>query len=590
MAEKLVFENLIPENGIVIAEVACGHEGSFDRVKQLVDVVAESDTDIIKYQIFFTSERAIKGEKEWDIFNGLTFDERGWEKVIDYSRSAGLWVMADVFGYNSFQLALDLGVDGFKIHSEDLLNSFFISDVVKSGKLTLLGIGGSKRKELYELCEFLTESNSDHSIVLMTGVQTFPTPLESHSIFEVGEIVEKYSNRYRMKVGFADHVSGDSEEAMTLPLMALCKGAVLIEKHLTIDRRKKWIDYYSALNADEFINFVRRVKRLAPLLSVSTMVTPSERAYRKMFKKTIFANREIEARQKICPKDITYIKNARKAIPLSSIEISKRPVTRLIPKGKSINRGDLEQNVGAIIVVRVSSSRMYGKALMKIGDRESIKRVIDRVKRMKRIGSIILATSTDASDDVLVDIAESEGIDLYRGSLNNVAERFLNAALEHELNHFVRVTGDCILCDNIMADRAIESHLRNANDITFIRNMPFGTNKEVISLPAIKTIYKNAAIPENTEYLEYYLNNNKIFNVGYVVSKYKFSKSLRMTLDYEEDLEFFNRLFRHFDKVNPKFELEDAISFLMNNPDIVSINSHLRQKFMANQINTSLAI
>ena len=133
MAEKLVFENLIPENGIVIAEVACGHEGSFDRVKQLVDVVAESDTDIIKYQIFFTSERAIKGEKEWDIFNGLTFDERGWEKVIDYSRSAGLWVMADVFGYNSFQLALDLGVDGFKIHSEDLLNSFFISDVVKSG-------------------------------------------------------------------------------------------------------------------------------------------------------------------------------------------------------------------------------------------------------------------------------------------------------------------------------------------------------------------------------------------------------------------------------------------------------------------------
>jgi spore coat polysaccharide biosynthesis protein SpsF len=233
---------------------------------------------------------------------------------------------------------------------------------------------------------------------------------------------------------------------------------------------------------------------------------------------------------------------------------------------------------------------MYGKALMKIGDRESIKRVIDRVKRMKRIGSIILATSTDASDDVLVDIAESEGIDLYRGSLNNVAERFLNAALEHELNHFVRVTGDCILCDNIMADRAIESHLRNANDITFIRNMPFGTNKEVISLPAIKTIYKNAAIPENTEYLEYYLNNNKIFNVGYVVSKYKFSKSLRMTLDYEEDLEFFNRLFRHFDKVNPKFELEDAISFLMNNPDIVSINSHLRQKFMANQINTSLAI
>ena len=75
-----------------------------------------------------------------------------------------------------------------------------------------------------------------------------------------------------------------------------------------------------------------------------------------------------------------------------------------------------------------------------------------------------------------------------------------------------------------------------------------------------------------------------------IVSKYKFDKSMRMTLDYEEDLDFFNRLFQHFDKVNPEFELEDAIDFLMRNPDIISINSHLNQKFLAHQVNTSLGI
>ena len=120
--------------------------------------------------------------------------------------------------------------------------------------------------------------------------------------------------------------------------------------------------------------------------------------------------------------------------------------------------------------------------------------------------------------------------------------------------------------------------------------MPFGTNKEVISLSAIKTIYNNATIPENTEYLEYYLSNRKIFNIGHVVSRYKFNKSMRITLDYKEDLEFFNRLFQHFDKVNSEFELEDAIGFLMKNPDIISINSHLNQKFLAHQIDTSLII
>ena len=590
MAEELTLESLTPERGIVIAELACGHEGSFNRVKQLVDVVAESDTDIIKYQIFFTSERARKGEKEWDIFQGLTFDESGWEKVVDYSRNAGLSVLADVYGYKSFQLALSLGVDGFKIHSEDLLNSFFIRDVVASGKLTLLGIGGSKRKELYEICELLSKSNSEPSVVLMTGVQTFPTPIEAHSIYEIGELIEKYTNKYGIKIGFADHVIGENEDAMALPLMALSKGAVLIEKHLTINRRKKWIDYHSALNADEFVKFVKQIKRLAPLLASSNMVTPSEISYRKMFKKTVFANREIKAGEKIQSKDITYLKNVRLAIPLSAKEIYGRQAMRKITKGELINPVDIDQKIGAIIVARISSSRMYGKALMKIGDKESIKRVIDRVKRMKRIGSIILATSTDASDDVLGNIAESEGIELYRGSLNNVAERFLKAALKHDLNHFVRVTGDCILCDNIMADRAIESHLQNANDITFIRNMPFGTNKEVISLSAIKTIYNNATIPENTEYLEYYLSNRKIFNIGHVVSRYKFNKSMRITLDYKEDLEFFNRLFQHFDKVNPEFELEEAIGFLMRNPHIVSINSHLSQKFLSHQIDTSLII
>jgi len=590
LADELKIDALTPEKGIVIAEVACGHEGSFDRVKKLVDVVAESDTNLIKFQIYFTSERAKLGEKEWEIFNGLTFDESGWEKVVDYSRRAGLSVLADVYGYKSFQLARDLKVDGFKIHSEDLLNSFFIRDVVESGKLTLLGIGGCKRKELYEICELLFKSNSEPSVVLMTGVQTFPTPIEAHSIYEIGELIEKYTNKYGVKIGFADHVTGENKDAMILPLMALAKGAVLIEKHLTINRNEKWTDYHSALNADEFGKFVKQIKRLAPLLAMSKKVTPSELSYRKMFKKTVFANREIKAGQKIYSKDITYLKNVKAAIPLSSIEISGRQATRLIAEGDSINPVDIVQKIGAIIVARISSSRMYGKALVKIGGKEAIKRVIDRVKRMKRIGSIILATSTDITDNVLENIAESEGIKLYRGSLNNVAERFLKTALKYKLNHFVRITGDCILFDNIMTDRAIESHLQNGNDITFIRNMPFGTNREIISLSAIKTIYNNATIPENTEYLEYYLSNRKIFNVGYVVSNYKFNKSMRITLDYEEDLEFFNRLFQHFDKVNPEFELKEAIDFLMRNPDIVSINSDLNQKFLVHQIDTSLGI
>ena len=101
----------------------------------------------------------------------------------------------------------------------------------------------------------------------------------------MSEIIEEHfgnGEKYGVKIGFADHVTGENEDAMILPLMALAKGAVLIEKHLTINRNEKWIDYHSALNADEFVKFVKQIKRLAPLLAMSNKVTPSELSYRKI--------------------------------------------------------------------------------------------------------------------------------------------------------------------------------------------------------------------------------------------------------------------------------------------------------------------
>ena len=148
---------------------------------------------------------------------------------------------------------------------------------------------------------------------------------------------------------------------------------------------------------------------------------------------------------------------------------------------------NIKQKVGTIIVVRTSSTRLPNKALCKIIDQESIIVLINRMKRIKNSNQIILATSTDKSDDVLEKIAIKEGVSIYRGSLNNVALRYYEAAKKFGLEQIVRITGDAIMCDEIMLEKAIENQILTGSDVTFIKNMPYGTAKEVFNFKTIET-------------------------------------------------------------------------------------------------------
>ena len=153
-----------------------------------------------------------------------------------------MFVFADIFGLESFKLAERIKVDGYKIHSEDTLNFKFIEKVVKSNKIILIGVGGSHRIEIKSLLNYL-KKGINKKIILMTGVQTFPTPFIAHSISEVKDLIDKYS-KYGIKVGFSDHVKGGTEESFILPIMALSAGASAIEKHFTTDRKFKQTDYH----------------------------------------------------------------------------------------------------------------------------------------------------------------------------------------------------------------------------------------------------------------------------------------------------------------------------------------------------------
>tara|TARA_B100000315_G_scaffold259845_1_gene317617 strand:+ start:3118 stop:4878 length:1761 start_codon:yes stop_codon:yes gene_type:complete len=583
------FDDLAPHRGYVIGEIACGHSGDPDKLLQLIDAVAESSAKIVKFQIFTLEERAIPGEEAWSIFEKLVLNERQWRQAIDHARKLGLSIVSDVFGRESLTLATNLGVDGYKVHSEDLLNSHFIADIAMLDKPVIIGIGGAHRSEVYHLLNFLKQKQLISQIILMTGVQTFPTPIEAHSLDEISDLITKYAP-FGVKVGFSDHIDGSREEASAIPLMALAKGACIIEKHITIDRANKWTDYQSALSKFDFCKFVQRVHTLAPLLEPAGMVNEYERQYRKMFKKSPCVRRDLPKAHIICPNDIEYKKDSTNAIPVSSERLVGKQLAKNLSTGTLYQYANLNNKIGAIIVARCSSNRLPNKAMRKICGRESIALVIDRVKRCRSLDCIVLATSTDPSDDPLAQMAQRESVPVFRGSLDNVASRYYEAAKAHSLDHFVRITGDCILCDEVMIDKAVESHLKRCCDVTFMANMPFGTAKEVVSINILKTILDTVVVPSNTEYLEYYLENEHYFSTHYVTSDYDFDPCLRITLDYQEDLELFSKIYTYFSDVNPNFTLGDALDWLKENPKIAQINMHKQQKYLNYAVNTQLTI
>lgn len=574
----------------ILLETACGHDGKESVLRKLINIAKNSGAKQIKFQIFNIDERAELNTKEYKIFKPLILNEDTWKKILSYSKKQKLTVFADVYGDYSFNLAKQNNVFGYKIHSEDFFNSFFIEKVINTNRPVLINCGGTHKSELYDLISFLAKKNKlGKKIVLMHGVQTFPTPPEGHSLYEFKELINSFK-KFNVSFGYSDHIESSNNLSTIVPLIAYSLGANIIEKHFTDNLKNKRTDYQSSMDAKQIKNFINNFEFIKKNLIPQTQFLKFESKYRNMFKKSCVINKDKKENEMIKKHDLNFIKNPKIKSHNFSHNLVQKKTKIFVKKNSPLNNNKLKLKIGAIITVRTSSKRYPNKALKKINNVHSIQLLIRRIKKMKNISEIILATSTHKSDDKLIKISKKEKIKFFRGSLDNVANRYYMCAKKFKFDHIARVTGDAIMCDEVMLDKAITDHLKKNADVTFIKNMPYGTAKEVISQKTLKIINEKSNDKMATEYLEFFLENKKYFNVNYIKSNYKFRKDIRLTLDYPEDRVLFDKIYRNFSDKNSSFTLNDVLKLLKNKPSLIKINNFLRPKFEKREINTSLNI
>ena len=231
----------------------------------------------------------------------------------------------------------------------------------------------------------------------------------------------------------------------------------------------------------------------------------------------------------------------------------------------------------AILQARVSSTRLHGKVLKPILGKPMLARQIERIKCSKLIDKLIVATSTDLSDNFIDELCSKEEVACFRGSLDDVLDRFFNTAKPYKPDHIVRLTGDCPLADPVIIDEVISYHLYGGYDYsanTLEPTFPDGMDTEVFKYICLEQAWKEAVLPSQREHVTPFIYQQpdrfKIGNFKNTVDQ----SWLRWTVDEPADFELISMIYNSLYTKNPKFTTNDIMAFLDSHPDLKTMNTH----------------
>ena len=236
----------------------------------------------------------------------------------------------------------------------------------------------------------------------------------------------------------------------------------------------------------------------------------------------------------------------------------------------------------ATIEARMTSSRLPGKVLLKALGKPMLAHLTNRLKAVVSIDEIVLATTTTATDDVLVDFAERDGIKVFRGSEDDVMSRVIGAAESVGADVLVQVSGDCPIIDPDLVEQTIRVFLRNNASFcanSFISSYPDGMDSVVMKLEALKKSFSMTTDPLDREHVSRHIvNNPQIFSHVYLVAPPSLHwPGLGLTLDEQADYELIRALIENLGKDNLLFGCLDVIRFLRDNPQLLEINKMVQR-------------
>lgn len=241
-----------------------------------------------------------------------------------------------------------------------------------------------------------------------------------------------------------------------------------------------------------------------------------------------------------------------------------------------------KSHVVLIDQARMGATRLPGKVLKEVLGKPLLAYQIERLKQSTFIDTIVIATTTNPQDDVIADSAFKNHVDVFRGSEEDVLNRYAETASQFNADVVVRITSDCPIIDPQVIDNCIQLFLEHPEldyvSNTIDRTFPRGMDVEVFSRKALDISEKQAKrIPEREHVTPYIYQHLDLFKIAHFKNAEDLSH-YRITVDTPEDFELLKRIIETLYPTDPHFNLDSIIELLTKHPDWITLNAEIKQK------------
>jgi N,N'-diacetyllegionaminate synthase len=276
----------------VIAEAGVNHNGSLEMAKNLVDAAKDAGADAVKFQAYKT-ERLVtkeaqkaeyqkkvgKSNSQYGLLKKLELGESEIRELFQYSQKKGIIFMASAFDVESVELLDQIGVSAFKVASGEITNFPLLECIAEKRKPVIISTGMSSLGEIEAAVNVFT-SKGCQDIILLHCVTSYPAKFENLDLKRIAFLRQHFD----FQIGFSDHTIGT-----VIPVAAVSLGAVLIEKHLTLDKCLDGPDHSASLEPSEFKQMVNDIRVTEKALVETTERSVEEEEIKKLVRKSIVA-------------------------------------------------------------------------------------------------------------------------------------------------------------------------------------------------------------------------------------------------------------------------------------------------------------
>ena len=565
----------------IILETANFHSGDTGQLKDAINRFATLDYNNlgIKFHAFHHDNVALPDFSWHPIVKNFYIDADHWREIIDLAAAKNFKVWLDLFCvYGVETLAKNLtNIHGVKLQPSILDNLEILAELKKltlQNKELIINVSGLELSDIQRYLEGFKKFNFK-KVILQLGFQNFPTQVEDTSLKKIDVIKAAFPG---MEIGYADHIDAETPFSKRFPVYAYLKGCAYLEKHICNIRKETKYDFNSALELDEMKEVAAEI-RLVNRCFTAGFISENERKYfEKSIQKPVLKT-PLNAGQLVAAADVMFRRTDKPGLNYKELKDLQNGFFILNkPKNErdTLTAGDYKKpKIAAIVAARMKSSRLKQKAILPIQGMSSIERCLDNCLKFPFTDEVILATSTLEEDAVLGEYTLKGRAKFWQGDPEDVISRYLGACDKYGVDVIVRVTGDCPVISPEIAAFLLKSHFAAGADFTESRRFAVGSNSQVYNVEALKRVLQLVGRAEYSEHMTLYMTNNPgIFKVNYVDLPEELVRDYRLTLDYQEDLDMFNELFKKLAEQDLDSSLLNVIKVLDENPSIPLLNAH----------------